>query len=1374
MEVGPDDLGHATHSLYCKNCAMQERRYPVLQVFQSDLCGFGLKACQKCESGTVLAEYTGEVITSKECVRRMAEVKKGSTDSFYFAALGDGLFLDAKSFGSIARFANHCCNPNSELQRWYVDGMVRLALVNIQPLAVGEEITYNYGYSEDGMEDLVRMRQKCHCGASNCCGTIGGKVTASPVDGWVARAALMLRVEYRGGTSKPTYTRRFAMEEFEQHLALAAELEDELRAQKAKAEGRGSKGKRKGGGDELSTAVKVEVAETKHPNGVGADVESGTGTAADLSLFMAHSPECRRLYALMELALARSAQVEDDMVQLREKVCSIGGRTQGSGTSTKCYYYDQTTSPTRQVLSFTIPPNQLGREPKASPVTPLLLMNRGQATQYLESFSTAATDGSNSPADSLEPIGRIMKIEELVWFGDVIKQAARMERRLGDMYKAHLTSMRIDAPALTGANVATADDPLNGVGGPAISCSSGPNSKRKISKSSISWSDLRELVSDLAEVLPIVCEDFSLPVSTVTTADESSTAPQPVNIVVSFLYNTVICDYISRLCNSTLHNTCVSMWRHYHCARKSYLADITEAVDTHADFVKIEKVFLVYSNIAVLNAKSAVASGGVVSMKGAVKGYSFSHFPSVKYHPTAGPMRELLRIPFEIRAWLDIYTSIYMNKMISLGVLDKRGDMPNTNDALSAAICTRLASKRVVSENMPVVPESKKHDVSYCYCCLPENEGESSQMVQCERCWQWYHHSCLNIDVEILRRPLGDQHNHPKKKSTSVYYCPSCCAENRKVTSFAVDNNAGNVHGAGPGVYEWGIPAKMDDEGADKRLFAVSSSALKLNLDLSDASTRLIFPVAKLPEKKPTPSDDNPTNIDSNMVSDVVVKQESDSFSGVISDHLRHDIAERSSGVPVMEENSPKKRKRNSGIKSLLSTPRDGVVVLPCRTAHSEFYFNRQRLSIILTTLANGGAHTVSDEQACVPAQTRTQMPRSDCVVIGCPIAQLLSLSLSYITFWETRTAMLLQHCADAIARAVPQNSNCCQLASCDSNLLANMLDCLSEAYYELRILKARPRSDLLSLIRSLLWAISVIPLLSRSMRSAEDIADNESDSVTRVVRTACEQHVHTSVHFAEIKTMVAAGRSFVEACEIKESHSLGDPEEGVRAAQEAVTRVYTVLERKCDRIQRLLVRAEALPEVGPPCKDDIVRLYDEFQLALLEESLVPSGAYACEWSLSKEYAYARLCNLYTCATHGAHAYRDGGSEETLNEEPATIDSNVAGELYCWCRRGDLGVPMVGCDGPCGLWFHCECMGYQYKVVEKPKKKRKKANPDDISTGDTNLLSMAEGTTEGINGTDIAVTEAKTEQAAAEPEVESLFYCISCSDVRREPYTYRW
>lgn len=137
-------------------------------------------------AGTIIMEYTGEVIDTKEFDKRRKGLRP--QDDFYFASLCRNFMLDAKPAGSRARFANHSCKPNCELQKWSVMGEPRLALVAMEDLDEGTELNYNYRYSEDGMDKVERVqRQKCLCGHSCCSGIIGGRVEKSLDDKWNLR-----------------------------------------------------------------------------------------------------------------------------------------------------------------------------------------------------------------------------------------------------------------------------------------------------------------------------------------------------------------------------------------------------------------------------------------------------------------------------------------------------------------------------------------------------------------------------------------------------------------------------------------------------------------------------------------------------------------------------------------------------------------------------------------------------------------------------------------------------------------------------------------------------------------------------------------------------------------------------------------------------------------------------------------------------------------------------------------------------------------------------------------------------------------------------------------------------------------------------------
>jgi uncharacterized protein len=71
-------------------------------------------------------------------------------------------FLDGSVSWNLARHANHSCEPNA--QSVGADGEIWLRAKH--PIAKGEEITYDYGYSF--RDDPT----PCRCGAPSCAGVI--------------------------------------------------------------------------------------------------------------------------------------------------------------------------------------------------------------------------------------------------------------------------------------------------------------------------------------------------------------------------------------------------------------------------------------------------------------------------------------------------------------------------------------------------------------------------------------------------------------------------------------------------------------------------------------------------------------------------------------------------------------------------------------------------------------------------------------------------------------------------------------------------------------------------------------------------------------------------------------------------------------------------------------------------------------------------------------------------------------------------------------------------------------------------------------------------------------------------------------------------
>eukprot|EP01050_Picozoa_sp_SAG11_P002994 SAG11_NODE_160_length_14023_cov_23.003017_8_plen_426_part_00 len=79
--------------------------------------------------------------------------------------------IDAGPIGNLARFANHSCEPNMVMQKWNVNGTMRVGLFACKEIEPNEELTWNYNL--DSFEGHNKLR--CYCGAMNCSGFIGVK-----------------------------------------------------------------------------------------------------------------------------------------------------------------------------------------------------------------------------------------------------------------------------------------------------------------------------------------------------------------------------------------------------------------------------------------------------------------------------------------------------------------------------------------------------------------------------------------------------------------------------------------------------------------------------------------------------------------------------------------------------------------------------------------------------------------------------------------------------------------------------------------------------------------------------------------------------------------------------------------------------------------------------------------------------------------------------------------------------------------------------------------------------------------------------------------------------------------------------------------------
>lgn len=155
----------------CQNTKIQRHIVaPGVERFMTQNKGWGVKTKQPLKKGTYLLEYVGEVVTEREFKDRMATLYLRDTHH-YCLNLDGGLVIDGHRSGSDARFVNHSCSPNCEIQKWSVNGLFRMALFTLRDVEPGEELTYDYNFSLFNPAE----GQPCRCDTAQCRGVIGGK-----------------------------------------------------------------------------------------------------------------------------------------------------------------------------------------------------------------------------------------------------------------------------------------------------------------------------------------------------------------------------------------------------------------------------------------------------------------------------------------------------------------------------------------------------------------------------------------------------------------------------------------------------------------------------------------------------------------------------------------------------------------------------------------------------------------------------------------------------------------------------------------------------------------------------------------------------------------------------------------------------------------------------------------------------------------------------------------------------------------------------------------------------------------------------------------------------------------------------------------------
>ncbi len=148
-----------------KSIGARQRR---IQMRRSAVHGKGVYAVLPFEAEQQVIEYTGELISWPEALRRHPHDPDQPDHTFYFH-IDDKRVIDGGVGGNQSRWINHGCDPNCETE--VVDG--RVFVKTLRPIEPGEELFYDYRLIiDEPYTSALKKQFTCRCGAQTCRGTM--------------------------------------------------------------------------------------------------------------------------------------------------------------------------------------------------------------------------------------------------------------------------------------------------------------------------------------------------------------------------------------------------------------------------------------------------------------------------------------------------------------------------------------------------------------------------------------------------------------------------------------------------------------------------------------------------------------------------------------------------------------------------------------------------------------------------------------------------------------------------------------------------------------------------------------------------------------------------------------------------------------------------------------------------------------------------------------------------------------------------------------------------------------------------------------------------------------------------------------------------
>jgi len=140
------------------------------KVKNSKIHGHGVFASKNIKKNTKIIQYVGEKIPRSEGDKRSelrlkTYLDSKKTGSVYIFELNKKYDLDGSPLYNKARYINHSCEPNCEVDI----NNDKIWISSIKNIKKGEELSYDYGFSFDKNDYRDHV---CKCGSKYCIGYI--------------------------------------------------------------------------------------------------------------------------------------------------------------------------------------------------------------------------------------------------------------------------------------------------------------------------------------------------------------------------------------------------------------------------------------------------------------------------------------------------------------------------------------------------------------------------------------------------------------------------------------------------------------------------------------------------------------------------------------------------------------------------------------------------------------------------------------------------------------------------------------------------------------------------------------------------------------------------------------------------------------------------------------------------------------------------------------------------------------------------------------------------------------------------------------------------------------------------------------------------